>query len=109
SALGIPYVTSDDIYARPSRPTMQETYQAIMDDCNTAYPLLENVPNTVKNRFNQAAVRTMQAYIALEMGSFDQAIAYANQALTFNSTLNSTLATVQAMWTDTNTNELIFF
>jgi hypothetical protein len=107
SALGIPYVTSDDIYARPSRPTMQETYQAIMDDCNAAYPLLANA--TAKNRFNQAAVRTMQAYIALEMGSFDQAITYANQALTFNSTLASTLATVQAMWTDTNTNELIFF
>ncbi len=107
SALGVPYITGDDIYATPSRPTMQETYQAIMKDCNDAYPLLETA--TAKNRFNQAAVRTMQAYVALEMGSFDQAITYANQALAFNSTLANTLATVQAIWTDTNTSELIFF
>lgn len=107
NALGIPYVTSDDIFAQPSRPTMQATYQAIIDDCDEAYPLLLNV--SAKNRFNQASIRAMQAYVALEMGNFDQAITYANQALTFNSTLASTLATVQAMWTDTNTNELIFF
>lgn len=109
TALGIPYVVSDDIYAQPSRPTMQATYQAIMDDCNAAYPLLGNVVATVKNRFNQAAVRTMQAYIALEMGNFDQAITYANQALTFNNALANTAATVQAIWTDANTSELIFF
>lgn len=107
TALGIPYVTSDDIYAKPSRPTMQETYQAIMNDCNEAYPLLANT--TAKNRFNQAAVRTMQAYVALEMGNFDQAITYANQALAFNSAMANSLATVQAIWTDTNTSELIFF
>ncbi len=107
TALGIPYVTTDDIYARPARPTMQETYQAIIDDCNEAYPLLANV--TEKNRFNQAAVRTMQAYIALEMENFDQAITYANQALAFNSTMANTLAQVQAIWTDANTSELIFF
>jgi len=41
-ALGVPYVTTDDIFARPSRPTMQATYQAILDDCNAAYPLLAN-------------------------------------------------------------------
>lgn len=109
TALGVPYVKSDDIYAQPSRPTMQETYQQIMADCNEAYPLLANVSATTKNRFNQAAVRALQAYVALEMNSFDQAIVYANQALTFNSALANTLATVQATWTDTNTSELLFF
>ncbi|MBB4806577.1 hypothetical protein HNP38_001873 [Chryseobacterium defluvii] len=107
SALGVPYVVTDDIYAQPSRPTMQATYQAIIDDCNAAYPLLASV--TVKNRFNQGAIRTLQAYIALEMDNFDQAITYANQALAFNSTLANTAATVQAIWTDTNTTEMIFF
>ncbi|WP_312341023.1 RagB/SusD family nutrient uptake outer membrane protein [Chryseobacterium binzhouense] len=106
-AMGIPYVINDDIYARPTRPTMQVTYQSIMDDCNAAYPLLANA--TAKNRFNQAAVRAMQAYIALEMGNFDQAITFSNQALAFNNTLANTLATVQAIWTDANTTELLFF
>lgn len=109
NALGIPYVKTDDIYAQPSRSTMQETYAQILNDCNEAYPLLANVPATVKNRFNQAAVRAMQAYVALEMNNFDQAITFANQALTFNSALANTLATVQATWTDTNTSELLFF
>ncbi|MCY0969524.1 RagB/SusD family nutrient uptake outer membrane protein [Chryseobacterium wangxinyae] len=109
NALGIPYIKGDDIYAQPSRPTMQETYTQILNDCNEAYPLLANVSVTVKNRFNQAAVRAMQAYISLEMNNFDQAITFANQALTFNSTLANTLATVQATWTDTNTTELLFF
>lgn len=106
-ALGVPYVTTDDIFARPSRPTMQATYQAILDDCNAAYPLLANA--TAKNRFNQPAVRALQAYVALEMGNFDQAITYSNQALAFNSALANSLATVQAIWTDANTTELLFF
>ena len=109
SAMGIPYVKTDDIYERPSRPTMQETYSQIMSDCNEAYPLLANVPAGVKNRFNQGALRALQAYVALEMNDFDQAITYSNQALTFNSTLANTLATVQATWTDANTTELLFF
>lgn len=109
NALGIPYIKGDDIYAQPSRPSMQETYTQILNDCNEAYPLLVNVPATTKNRFNQAAVRAMQAYVSLEMNNFDQAITYANQALTFNSTLANSLATVQATWTDTNTSELLFF
>ena len=109
SALGIPYVKTDGIYETPSRPTMLQTYQQIIADCNDAYPLLANVPATTKNRFNQAAVRAMQAYIALEMNEFDLAITYANQALVFNSTLANSLATVQAIWTDTNTSELLFF
>ncbi|MBA5246840.1 RagB/SusD family nutrient uptake outer membrane protein [Marnyiella aurantia] len=109
SALGIPYVTSDDIFAQPSRPTMQETYQAIMDDAAAAYPLLPVTTADNKFRFNQGALRAMQAYIALEMGDFDSAINYANQALAINSALASTLGTVQAMWTDANRDELYMY
>lgn len=108
-AMGIPYIKNDDIYGRPTRPTMQVTYNDILADLNEAYPLLANVDPTVKNRFNQGALRVLQAYVALEMNNFDQAITYSNQALAFNSTLANTLATVQAIWTDTNTSELFFF
>lgn len=107
SALGVPYVKTDDIFAQPSRPTMSETYQEIMNDANDAYPLLAN--QTSKTRFTQGAVRAMQAYIALEMNDFPNAISYANQALAINNVMADNPAEVQATWTDTFTDELYFY
>jgi len=116
SAYGIPYVTSDDIFATPSRGTMSETYQKILDDAENAYALLpitqwDPTPDNPDNRhrFTQGAVRAMQAYIALEMNNFDGAISYADQALAFNSTLASSQPDVQAMWTDVYKKELYFY
>lgn len=111
TALGIPYVTSDDIFAQPSRPSMAETYQKIMADANDAYPLLpvQDLTNENRHRFTKAALRAMQAYISLEMGDFDGAISFADQALAFNSNLANTSANVQATWTDANKNELYFY
>ncbi|MBW8361624.1 MAG: RagB/SusD family nutrient uptake outer membrane protein [Kaistella sp.] len=108
-ALGVPYVVTDDIFAQPSRPTMQETYAAIMADADAAYPLLPATTPDNKFRFNKGALRAMQAYVALEMNNFDAAITYADEALAFNSTLASTLGTVQATWTDANRDELYFY
>ncbi|TXF76229.1 RagB/SusD family nutrient uptake outer membrane protein [Chryseobacterium sp.] len=109
AALGVPYVVTDDIFAQPSRPTMQETYAAIMADADAAYPLLPDTNPNNKFRFTKGAIRAMQAYVALEMNNFDAAITYADQALAINSYLANSLGTVQGTWTDANKDELYFY
>lgn len=86
SDYGVPYIKEGDINQTYKRNTVAEVYQNIIDDLKEAEP---NIQNTVPNRShpNKAAVYSFYAKIYLSMGNYNEALKYANDALTINANL----------------------
>src|SRR5690606_32119876 len=81
-ALGIPYTTTSDLKAKPSRPTMAETLKGIEDDLTAANSTpIPNAPEVVGTagviRLSKAVIAGYRARIALYKKEWENAISYA--------------------------------
>lgn len=89
SDLGLPLKTSADIDVIMQRSTLQETYQQIFQDLNTAMQFLQN-QRTVTEKKTQpslAAVYAFQARMYLNMREYDKAELAADNCLAMYSNL----------------------
>ncbi|MEX0724020.1 MAG: RagB/SusD family nutrient uptake outer membrane protein [Gracilimonas sp.] len=69
-------VTSDEDFSNPSRATVQEVYDQIITDLETADGLIQN---TTPNKATNAAVTGLLARIALIQGEWTEAANYAGE------------------------------
>lgn len=77
SSLGIPYVKSTDSSLLPSRNTLGETYDFIIDDLTTAISIMAD--GNGEGRINANVGRAMLSRIYLFMGENSLALASANE------------------------------
>lgn len=83
---GLPYPLISDINNRPSRGTINELYQQIIKDLNTAENL-SATQVTIKNRPTKQACHALLARVYLSMGEYKNALDYAKKTLENNNKL----------------------
>lgn len=105
--LGVPIMLKSDVLARPARNTMGEVITQVEADLSEAKGLLANATfsDTVMNKVNIAAY---QARIALYKGDYPSAITYSTEVINSAVKPLSSIATYPNIWTDANTNEILF-
>lgn len=80
--LGIPLRLTSDINAEVSRSTVQQTYNRIIQDLDSAAALLpDTVSQILRNRPNKAAAHALLARIYLVMGEYSKVIKHASDCL----------------------------
>ncbi|WP_158563183.1 RagB/SusD family nutrient uptake outer membrane protein [Chitinophaga silvatica] len=103
-ALAVPYVTNNDVDAKPSRPTAAEFFSKLELDLNAA---LENSNDDIDiTRMNRIAMNALQARIALYTGNWNDAVKYADKVIAARP-----LATINEfadIWKDKNNAEVVF-
>ncbi len=110
TALGVPYKTVVDIEDKPSRLTVQETYDNIFRDLEEAETLLGDVDQEInannRSYMDQLAVQALLARINLYAGDFAAAESYATMAVE-----QIPLAPINVfpdIWTDASEEEVIW-
>lgn len=83
---GIPFLREADVNLRAKRGTVQQTYDQIVRDLEEALPLLVDRP-VVKTRPGKAAVYGLLARVMLVTARYEEALSYAEQALSVDDTL----------------------
>ncbi|UII26392.1 RagB/SusD family nutrient uptake outer membrane protein [Fulvivirga maritima] len=88
SDLGVPMLTKPDLFASLERASVQEVYDQIIKDLEEALVVL---PDFQENSFlpGRAGALALKARVYLQMGDYDSALAYANEALALQNTLNN--------------------
>ena len=84
--LGVPYRSSPDVFVISTRPSLKETYDHILADFTQAVDLLP-LKADVLTRPSKEAALGMLARVYLDMGSYEQAKAYAVKALEISDVL----------------------
>lgn len=107
---GVPIMLESDPLAKPSRRTMGEVMTQIEKDLADAKALLPavttaNFRDTILNKINIAA---FQARVALYKGDYQGAINYATEVISSNVKPLVTGADFNGIWTDQNSNEVLF-
>lgn len=95
--LGVPYITTFDIKALPSRETVKKSYDLVVKDLTDAVTII-NTSNGV-GRIGKGGVYGMLARVYLYMQQWDNSINAASKALAINPTLAST-STFKNIWLD---------
>lgn len=108
--LGVPLVLKSNPLGKPARNTVGEVMTQIETDLSTAKDLLPNVTvanfsDTVMNKINIAAY---QARIALYKKDYAGAITYSSEVIKSHIKPLVSGADFAGIWTDDNTNELLF-
>lgn len=83
---GVPLITSADVGAAYTQPSVQEIYDFILQDISEAMP---NLPEQSLNVLyaNKAAGHAFAARVYLQMSNYQQALTHANEALERNGEL----------------------
>lgn len=111
SSLGVAYVTTADASARPSRKTVQECYNLVLDDLLMAKTKI-NTSNPA-GRANLAAVHLLLSRTYLYLGDYPKTVSSANDAIAaFSGTIATrsefyTSPTV-GLWEDSNSAGVVF-
>lgn len=84
--LGLPLKLEYDVNVKPKRSTVQQTYNQIIKDLETAADLLSTKP-TVKTRPSKEAAYALLARTYLTMGDYERAGQYADLTLQIQSDL----------------------
>jgi len=105
SALAVPYVTSLDINAKPSRETAEAVYAKVVADLEKAVTHMP-VANEA-GRLNQAGVYGLLSRVYLYGGEMQKCIDAAAASLAQNSEVGS-LATFPAVWKDASSQGVLF-
>jgi hypothetical protein len=109
--LGIPYVSSVDIEAKPVRLTVKESWDNILKDVLEAETLLGNVDkavNTASNKsgLDQVAVRGLLARMYLYAKEYPKAEEYAT--LVINAVPLASRSDFPNIWKDASASEVLF-
>lgn len=106
SAIGIPYVDYNNIFALPKRNTMGEVMARIENDFTEALTLLKPTPAATSADFdvyiNRINLAGFMARIALYKGDYQAAVNYASTVISFSSSkrLAKTLTEYKNIWID---------
>lgn len=84
--LGLPLRTTADINLHVDRSSLEDTYRFILEDITEAVRLLPG-ETSAHTRPGKAAALTWAAMIYMQMGDYDEALSYAETALSLNDTL----------------------
>ncbi len=112
SELGLPLVTRYDVEAKPSRATLAQTYQLILDDIAAAKNYLKTTGSPSAKYLTIDCITALEAQVYLSMGLFDEAAAKAD--LIINDTkygLVTNQEQLRKMWhrsTDSQDREALF-
>jgi tetratricopeptide (TPR) repeat protein len=84
--LGVPLITVADLEGKPTRATVAEVYNLIVQDLSKAK---DQLPDVAKNiyRSNKAAAYALLARVYQSMDNYSEAKKYANMALQLNNAL----------------------
>ena len=109
SDLGVPIVLEYDLQARPSRNTVEEVYQQILSDINTARPALSSVNGSSgAQRFNIDVLRALEARVRFYMHDWQGAKTIADQLIgSGRYPLITTEEGLNNMWTNDFPQEVI--
>lgn len=109
SDLSVPIVTEYDISLKPSRGTLKDVYELILDDLSKAKTFLayeEGKPQAT--RFNKEVVTAMEARVKLYTQDWKGAYDAANSLIVSNKyPLETTSAGMTELWVNDNSNEVI--
>lgn len=83
---GVPLITSAEVGASYTQPSVQEIYDFILQDITEALPALPEVPLNVLYA-GKGAAYALAARVYLQMGNYQQALNNANEALKRNDQL----------------------
>lgn len=111
SDLGVPLVLTYDQTARPARNTIQEVYDQVKADLDSAAVLLASVPGAVRaQKPTIDAVNALYARYYLDIKDYNNAAAYANRVIGSSAgyALSSTAAEMTAEWLNDSGKEPIF-
>jgi len=110
-SLGMTYLTAPDVPGNPTRPTVADTYQQILDDLLKAKDLI-NADNGVANgRASKSAVYALLSRVYLYMGDYQNVLNYGQLAIDNASGAMGTIAsgaTFVNLWNDANVNGVLF-
>ncbi|UGU14425.1 RagB/SusD family nutrient uptake outer membrane protein [Sinomicrobium kalidii] len=106
ASLGVGYVTEPDPWVTPSRLTVAETYDAILEDLLEAYDKIDS-DNGI-GRFNKETVALLLSRVYLYMGgeeNYQKCVDYANEVTTPIASRED----VKEIWTDEKDSGLLFY
>lgn len=83
---GVPLITSADVNAAHTQPSVQEIYDFILQDMQEAYNYLPETGETILHP-DKATADAFYARLYLQMGNYDQALIHADKALAAHSAL----------------------
>ena len=81
SSLGVYYLETFEPFARPSRPTVQETYSKIIEDLEIAHDKIGTSNSVTAGRASKSAVAGLLSRVYLYMGDYAKVIQYGQSAL----------------------------
>ena len=107
---GIAYMTVSDPNAQPARLSVGATVALVEKDMDDAYSLLPAVTSSTFSDtvMNQVNVNAYRAKIALYKGEYQKAIDYTSSVINSGVKTLASGANYTGIWTDANTNELLF-
>ena len=108
--LGVPVMLSSNPLGKPARNSMGEVMNRIETDLAEAKTLLPAVTAATftDTALNRISIAAYQARIALYKGDYDAALTYSTEVISSNVKQLVTGAGFAGIWTDQNTNELLF-
>ena len=109
-SLGVYYLKTFEPFARPSRPTVQDTYDNILADLLIAKDKIGNNSVTA-GRSSKSTVDALLSRVYLYMGDYAKTVQYAQLALDNASGAMGTIASGQdfvKIWDDANVNGVLF-
>jgi len=110
SSLGVPVVTQSCLHCYPARNTEGEVIAQIESDLAQAKSLLPDVTfaNFSDLRLNKISVTAFQARVALYKGEWQKAVDLSTAVISSGIKPLVTGALYTGIWTDFNTNEILF-
>lgn len=108
--LGVPVMLKSDLLGKPARNTVSELITQIEKDLADAKSLLPAVTTGSFSdlSLNQVSITAFQARVALYKGEWQKAIDYATTVINSGIKPLVTGAAFTGIWTDQNTNEILF-
>ena len=107
SSLGIPYMTTSEIFGKPARKSFGEVMTLVKKDLTDAKALVP-AGYTVADfsRITRVAISAIQARVALYNKDWDDAITYSSEVIAARPL--ATAAVFPLIWTDASTTEIVF-
>jgi hypothetical protein len=107
SGLGIPYMTTSEIFGKPARKTFGEVMTLVKKDLVDAKALIPaDYAVADFSRITRIAVSAIQARVALYNKDWDDAITYSSEVIAARPLASRTV--FPSIWTDASTTEVVF-
>lgn len=103
-ALTIPYVTSTDLFQKPSKTPLPDFYNLVWKDLQAAEDQLDN--SNAPTRFSLDSTHALAARVALYQKNYSKAIAYASKVI--NNYALATMNQYTALWRQNQNAEVVF-